>query len=330
MMKFDLIKCHGSGNDFLIIDEYHQEISFSEEERSLLAKGLCDREKSIGADGILFFQKSKKADARMRVFNSDGSEASMCGNGLRCIARYAYETLQNEKLQIETMKTVLAVEKTPSVFEDIPTFKVQISPVSFHVKDLPLQIEQDTLINGEIVELSDNLRFTALAVPNPHLVAIVSSEQLQSNLQLEIAQIVNGPNKLFPDGVNVSFVVPLEKGHIFVRTYERGVGFTNACGTAMSASTLVTCLQGFNDFEQDVHVYNPGGKVKCVVHKGTNKYSIDLIGNATYLFKAEVDVDPQKAIDAKILQKDEFTRESEQYQRLQSDVFAFLEGKITL
>ncbi|WP_163102709.1 diaminopimelate epimerase [Peribacillus alkalitolerans] len=329
-MQFNLIKCHGSGNDFIIIDEYHQDIAFTEEERALLAKGLCDRNRSLGADGILFFQKSKKADARMRVFNSDGSEASMCGNGLRCIARYAFETLHHDKLQIETMKTILTVEKVTSIFEDIPTFKVQISPVSFHVKDLPLQIEQDTLINSEIVELSDNLRFTALAVPNPHLVAIVTSEQLQSNLQLEIAQVVNGPNKLFPDGVNVSFVVPLEKGHIFVRTYERGVGFTNACGTAMSASTLVTCLQGYNDFEQDTHVYNPGGKVKCVVHKETNKYSIDLIGNATYLYKAEIEVEPTNAVDAIILQKEEFTRETEQYERLQMDVSEFLEGKVAL
>ncbi|WP_108671496.1 diaminopimelate epimerase [Peribacillus acanthi] len=329
-MKLNLIKCHGSGNDFLIIDEYHQDISFSDEERALLAKALCDREKSLGADGILFFQRSKKADAKMRVFNSDGSEASMCGNGLRCIARYAFETLPNDRLQIETMKTILAVEKVTSIYEDIPTFKVQISPVSFHVKDLPLQIEQDTLINGEIVELSDNLKFTALAVPNPHLVALVTSEQLQSNLQLEISQVVNGPNKLFPDGVNVSFVVPLEKGHIFVRTYERGVGFTNACGTAMSASTLVTCLQGFNDYEQDIHVYNPGGKVKCVVHKEANKYSIDLIGNATYLFNAEIEVNPKNAEDAKILKQEDYTSETKQYERLQQDVAAFLEDKVKL
>ena len=87
-MKLNMIKCHGSGNDFLLIDEWNGTYSFTEEERAALAKILCDRNSELGADGILYVINSEKSDARMRVFNADGSEASMCGNGLRCVARY--------------------------------------------------------------------------------------------------------------------------------------------------------------------------------------------------------------------------------------------------
>ncbi|WP_153126468.1 diaminopimelate epimerase [Peribacillus tepidiphilus] len=327
-MQLELIKCHGSGNDFLLIDEFNHDIHFTEEERALLAKHLCNRQTTLGADGILFFQKSDKADARMRVFNADGSEASMCGNGLRCVARYAFDVFKKPLMSIETMKAVLEVEKDKEIFEGIPTFRVEISPVSFHVKDLPLQIEDETLMNKELLELSDSLKFTALAVPNPHLVSIVSKEVLQTNVQEEIATVVNGPNKLFPDGVNVSFVYPIEKGHIFVRTFERGVGFTNACGTAMSASSLVTCLQGFNEVEKEINVYNPGGMVKCVVRQEDNKYKIDLIGNGTYVFKAKIEVNLDDPGNFSLLSKEEFAEENEQYQKLQEHVERYLSEKM--
>ncbi|MDV2887492.1 diaminopimelate epimerase, partial [Alkalihalophilus pseudofirmus] len=131
----------------------------------------------------------------------------------------------------------------------VHTYQVEISPVLFDLKALPLQLNKPTLYNEKITGLSDELRFTALAVPNPHLIAVVDAEILQSELQQQLSEQVNGPNELFPDGVNVSFVKPLKPGSIYVRTFERGVGFTNACGTAMSASSLVTCLQGLNELE---------------------------------------------------------------------------------
>ncbi|OLS34355.1 diaminopimelate epimerase [Bacillus sp. MRMR6] len=289
-MEITLIKGHGSGNDFLIIDEISHAYSFSEEDRSKLARLLCDRNKDLGADGILFMLKSERADGRMRVFNSDGSEASMCGNGLRLVARYICELLNKEEAVIETMKADLKVSKQKEILPMIHTYQVEISPVSFQLSDLPLVMEQDVLINEPITDLSSELLFTALAVPNPHLIAIVETEQLQSDLQKQLSEKVNSPNDLFPDGVNVSFVKPLSKGSIYVNTFERGVGFTNACGTAMSASSLVTCMNKLNEFEEVIQVYNNGGKVQCVVHKDHGQYFIDLIGNATYLYQAAIKV----------------------------------------
>ncbi|MFJ7636849.1 diaminopimelate epimerase [Peribacillus sp. NPDC097206] len=327
-MLIEGFKIHGSGNDFLIIDELTTTLTFTEAEREKLAKVLCNREK-LGADGILFVMKSEHADARMRVFNADGSEASMCGNGLRCVARYTNDVLGLDKMTVETMKVNLLVEKTDDIYAGIPTFKVEISPVSFRVKDLPLAIEKDQLLNELLPELHDSLLFSALAVPNPHLITLVDSDVLQSNLQEELATKVNQPNDLFPDGVNVSFVKELTPGSIYVRTFERGVGFTNACGTAMSASSLVTCSIGLNSLEQEISVYNNGGKVKCIVHhdEESNAYSIDLIGNATYEFKALLEIDIDQPEVFTVLEKHEYEEETKLYAKMQDEVQSFLKTK---
>ena len=321
-MQITLIKCHGSGNDFLLIDEISMDYSFSEIERANLAKLLCDRNTNLGADGILFVMKSEHADGRMRVFNADGSEASMCGNGLRIVARYVCEMFELKEAVIETMKANLKVSKQVDLYPQVETYQVEISPVSFKLTDLPLMLDKPTLSNEKIEELSEVLRFTALSVPNPHLISIVETDQLQSNLQKQISEKVNGPNELFPDGVNVSFVKPLKQGHIYVRTFERGVGFTNACGTAMSASSLVTCLREYNKIGEIINVYNNGGRVQCKVNNTDGEYSIDLIGNATYVYKANINVDFEAETFA-IETKNEFL-ETKDYEKLQAEAQKFL------
>ncbi|WP_080845784.1 diaminopimelate epimerase [Cytobacillus gottheilii] len=311
-MELNIIKCHGSGNDFFIIDEMAHSYELTDQQRSSLAILLCNRETELGADGILFVQMSEHADACMRVFNSDGSEASMCGNGLRCVARYVCEKLSLKEAVIETMKADLQVSVQDDLHDGVPTYMVEISPISFNVKDLPLHIEEKELIQGKLPTLSKELAFTALAVPNPHIISVVNKEQLQSSIQKKLSETVNGPNDLFPDGVNVSFVLPLRKGEIYVRTFERGVGFTNACGTAMSASSLVTCLLDLNQKEEIIQVYNNGGKVRCVVHED----HIDLIGNASYVFSCYVKVDLDGSA-FRVTNKQEYNEEINRYKELE-------------
>lgn len=317
LVQIDLIKGHGSGNDFLIIDEISNEYSFTEEDRANLARVLCNRNSELGADGILFVMNSEHADGRMRVFNADGSEASMCGNGLRLVARYICELKGLNEAFIETMKANLKVSKQEDIFPQVHTYQVEISPVLFNLKALPLNLNKSSLFNEKIEELSPELKFTALAVPNPHLISIVETEQLSSDLQKQLSEKVNGPNHLFPDGVNVSFVSPLQKDSIYVRTFERGVGFTNACGTAMSASSLVTCLLDMNEYEKSINVYNNGGRVQCVVHKLEDTYSIDLIGNATYLYKASVSLNLEEKTFTVSSRKN--LAEQTTYEKLQED-----------
>lgn len=315
-MLIDIIKCHGSNNDFLLIDEMGSNLHLDDSKRQQLATELCDREHSLGSDGILFILDSKETHAKMRIFNTDGSEASMCGNGLRCAGRYVCEKLGLEEAIIETMKANLKVKKHEYIFDEIPTYQVEISPVSFDLKKLPLNLDQETLIQEKIPQISDELIFTALAVPNPHLTAIVENEQLASNLQKEISQKLNAPNELTPDGVNVSFIRIFEKGSIYVRTFERGVGFTNACGTAMSASALVTCLVEENEYEQPINVYNNGGLVQCAVHEKNGTFTIDLIGNATFVYSTQVEVDFSKeGLIVEILEQENFDEE-DQYSKL--------------
>ncbi|MBM7654767.1 diaminopimelate epimerase [Neobacillus cucumis] len=316
-MQIDLIKGHGSGNDFLIIDEISNEYTFTEEDRATLARVLCNRNSELGADGILFVMNSEHAVGRMRVFNADGSEASMCGNGLRLVARYICELKGLNKAVIETMKANLKVSKQEDIFPQVHTYQVEISPVLFDLKALPLNLNKSSVFNEKIEELSPELKFTALAVPNPHLISIVETEQLSSNLQKQLSEKVNGPNHLFPDGVNVSFVSPLQKDSIYVRTFERGVGFTNACGTAMSASSLVTCLLDINEYEKGINVYNNGGRVQCVVHKLEDTYSIDLIGNATYLYQASVSLNLEEKTFTVSSRKN--LAEQATYEKLQED-----------
>lgn len=320
-MIVQMTKCHGSGNDFFILDEQILADSLTDQTRADLARAFCNRKSELGADGILFVQESSIADAKMRVFNADGSEASMCGNGLRCVARYVCEKLGVQKAVVETMKVNLQVELREEIYPGIPTYRVEISPISFKVEDLPLKIEGEQLINELLPQLSEELHFTALAVPNPHLITIVdNNEDLRSNLQKELSERVNGKNELFPDGVNVSFVKPLKKGHIYVRTFERGVGFTNACGTAMSASTLVTCLVGLNAREEAIEVYNNGGKVRCVVHED----HIDLIGNASYVYHCKVEVHNGDFQTLTVVEKSECTQEIAQYEKLGIEAKALL------
>lgn len=329
LMNIQIRKCHGSGNDFLLIDELSNHYDFSDKDRQNLAIALCERNSSLGADGILFVMNSECADAKMRVFNADGSEASMCGNGLRCVGRYVCELMKKDKLIVETMKANLQVKKSEPIYDSIPTYCVEISPVIFSLGALPMVLEKDTLINENVPELSNQLTFSAVAVPNPHLISFVDAETMRSNKQKTISEFVNGANQIFPDGVNVSFVNSIDSGVIYVRTFERGVGFTNACGTAMSASSLMSCILKLNDFEKVIDVYNNGGKVRCIVHKNEREYKIELIGNATYLFDAEVVLDEKGPELFQLVQKKVF-QEQLQYEELERHAKELIDKELLL
>ncbi|RDY70590.1 diaminopimelate epimerase [Halobacillus trueperi] len=314
-MKIPYIKCHGSGNDFILIDEIENDFGFSEKEREELSLLLCDRENGIGSDGILFVMPSEKAEGRMRMFNSDGTEAEMCGNGLRCVARHMIEKLGKKEIAIETEKAVLPVSQVEEIFPEIDTFSVMIEPVSFEVDSLPMNFAGKEAVDVKIPELSEERTFTALSVPNPHIVTIVDSVD-QEEL-LSVGKKANDLPEVFPNGVNVSYVQVLEKNKIFVRTFERGVGLTNACGTAMSASSLVSTILGPNDLGTPIVVINKGGLVNCVVEKDNGRFSIQLRGNGTNVYQAEVDVD-LGALTFEVSEKQFFAEENATYEKLEA------------
>lgn len=277
-MERTLLKVHGSGNTFYLYETENE----NEFDWVSLTLWLCHKENEGGADGLLLVLPSTKADAKMRVINADGSEASMCGNGLRCVSRYVCEKLNIDHAIIETMKANLEVKKENPIFLDIPTYGVEISPVSFELSSLPMVYHNHRYIQHQIIEeFSKSIPYTAVSVPNPHLIGIVNKHYIENQThQYELASFLNGPNYFCPDGVNVSYVHAVSNTSIFVRTYERGVGFTNACGTAMTASALVARLNHIISGEE-ITVYNPGGFVKCHVKVKEGNYELRLIGNAT-------------------------------------------------
>lgn len=314
-MKIPFIKCHGSGNDFILIDEIENDFGFSEKDRRELSILLCDRLDGIGSDGILFVMPSDKAEGRMRMFNSDGTEAEMCGNGLRCVARHMIEKLGKTEIAIETEKAVLPVSQVEEIFPEIDTFSVMIDPVSFALESLPMNYNGEEAVNVGIPELSAERTFTALSVPNPHIVSIV--EEVDQDELLAVGKKANDLPEVFPNGVNVSYVQILEKNKIFVRTFERGVGLTNACGTAMSASSLVSTILGPNERDTPIVVINKGGLVNCVVEKDEERFSIQLRGNGTNVYQAVVDVDLEARTFA-LSEQSFFEKENKTYEKLEA------------
>lgn len=289
MAKF--LKVHGSENKFFILDQTLLKKPLTDDELKRLAINLCENTLN-GADGLLVIDVSENCLGKMHVINADGSEAKMCGNGLRTVSRYLSEKYQLNEFKVETMESDLAVSKAPDFYEGVPAFSVEISPISFKKDDLPFSYKNmKEMINQLVPEFLPDQSFSAVAVPNPHLISFVPEV---SKLELgDLGQKLNGKNEYFPEGVNVSFSQILDTNKIFVQTYERGVGFTNACGTGMSATSLIFALLHPDKFDptKEITVYNPGGMVKTKVTLNSDKElsKLRLIGNAT--FTHEIDIE---------------------------------------
>ncbi|MCD2248323.1 diaminopimelate epimerase [Listeria marthii] len=325
MATIHFTKVHGSQNDFFIVDEEENQITaWSDAKRADFAIKLCDRNHSLGgADGILYVTKSKQVGpiGRMQVVNSDGSVASMCGNGLRTVARYLLEKNGLSEAEVETMKATLDVKKATSLGFDIPTYQVEISPVKFNPESLPMDVGVEKLFNQVVPELDAELAFSAVSVPNPHLITFVDQAVLDSDKQEKLASYLNSENPYFPDGVNVSFVKRLRDDAIYVRTFERGVGFTNACGTAMSACSLIKKMLDNDTFETPLNVYNDGGRVQVTAKKDEiGEISLQLIGNATFVSNGSVRYDNEIITEL----TNEATAEQAKYQALVKEVKEFL------
>lgn len=292
-----LQKVHGSMNTFFLLDQTELEQPLSQTELVTFAKHITDANEGLldGADGLLVVDKSNHADCigSMQVINTDGSIASMCGNGLRTVSRHLAEKFGQDEFKVETQDADLHVSREANFADGVPTFSVEISPVTFNKESLPFSnLSTDTLIDQPVPEFDQNLTFTAIAVPNPHLISFVSEDVMESDSLEHVGKMLNSENPYFYDGVNVSYAKIIGRNSLFVRTFERGVGFTNACGTGMSATSLAFCLNHPDaaSFEDEITVFNPGGMVKTRVHdRDSEGYYIDLIGNATITHDVEID-----------------------------------------
>lgn len=286
-MILTITKCHGSNNEFFIIDETKCIEILNPGKRKKMAIRLCDRTNELGgSDGLLFYQDFRNEDCRMLMYNPDGSEAQMCGNGMRCFARYASEKLSKTDLVIQTQQAALNVKKVADIRDGIPTFETEIEPVSFS-PDTISSFLNSPLIDAPYPGFFEPQSFTAISVPNPHLIFFVTD--LDEALLRRLGESANQDKVRFSQGINVSMVRQDSDRELTVWTYERGAGLTNACGTAMSASTYVAAELARVSFDADIIVNNRGEAVRCRAVQEP-KPKIYLAGNATFLFEARINM----------------------------------------
>ena len=286
-MKIDYIKCHGSGNEFVMVDcvKHNLEgIDLAE-----FARFVCNRTDGVGADGVLLLVQRGEMFG-MRMFNPDGSEAEMCGNGIRCVARLAEEKVGSREFDMFSGGNIYGIVRAEDIHPAMPTYGVDLQ-VRLASDDFGFAGGGDSFISKPIARLDGELLWTAINVGNPHIVAEV--EEIDYDHLTHLGERVLELKEEFPKGINVSLVKVLGRNRIFVATYERGAGITASCGTAMTSSATAMALNQRIDYGQTIEVENRGGAVRCVCHKQGALHT-QLIGNASYISRGVVEAEEGK------------------------------------
>lgn len=283
-MRFDLIKCHGSGNDFPLLDA--RAIALSDDDWARVARALADRAGPVGGDGLLALTASDHHHGfGFRMWNSDGSEAETCLNGLRCVARLGFALLGLDRAEVKLKTSTAHVERAPDLADGVYTVAETAGPAELNAGRW-LKADGHEWVETAIPGLPSKRAFTAVAIPNPHLIAFV--EAVDEDELVALGQFAEGAPPLLPERANVSFVEARSHDTLFVRTFERGVGLTDSCGSAMAASTYAAALTGRIGFGGETVVLNRGGRVLA---RAEADGMVTLHGNATWEWEGEVAVD---------------------------------------
>ncbi|MEH3158217.1 MAG: diaminopimelate epimerase [Sphingomonas taxi] len=291
-MRFDFVKCHGSGNDFPLIDA--RALALGEAEWAAVACALADRRGPVGGDGLLLLgQGSGDAAFSMRMFNADGSEAETCLNGLRCVARLGFEALRIEAATVALKTSTAAVVRDTDLAPGVYTVRETAGPAGLDAAAWPLHGAGARIVEAPVPPLESDRMFTAVAMPNPHLVTFV--DRIDEAELVAIGSACEAAPEWLPNRANVSFVElrgtdPAADGGqaLFVRTFERGVGLTDSCGSAMAAASFAACLTGRLAYDARITVFNKGGLVRSSVSRDA---MVSLSGNATWEWRGSVEVD---------------------------------------
>lgn len=272
-------KLHGIGNDFIAIDKRFDNNDF--DFYSDLAKKVCNRRFSVGADGLLIVKNSSVADIKMLYYNSDGSMAKMCGNGLRCFSKFVYDNniVKKEEFSVDTLDGIKKVKLNINN-KKIDSIKVNIGTGLFKSKDILLDENKDKFINEKINILDKEFSVSFILMGVPHLVILV--DKLDINEVYKYGEEISN-YKIFPNKINVNFVKVEDKENISVRTFERGCGYTLGCGTGMTASAIICNYLGLTD--KSVNVASQGGDIKIDIED-----FIYMTGPATKICEGRIDI----------------------------------------
>jgi diaminopimelate epimerase len=238
-MKFT--KMHGLGNDFIFFENPDN----TEMNYSAMAVKMCHRQLGIGADGIIAVLPSEMADLRMRIINADGSEANMCGNAIRCFARYAYERglVKSKSFRIETFAGII-IPEVITENEQVVSVRVNMGKPNTERKSIPMLGNEAEAIQIPVQVGNQEFKITSLLMGVPHSMVFVNDLKA---IEVEPIGRTIENNSLFPNGTNVNFVEVIDRNRVKVRTWERGAGATLACGTGCCASAVASIINQHTD-----------------------------------------------------------------------------------
>ncbi|WP_342526187.1 diaminopimelate epimerase [Chryseomicrobium sp. FSL W7-1435] len=281
-MELQFTKMQGAGNDYIYINGF--DYSLDAKQAELLAIQLADRHFGIGGDGLVIIDPAPQADARMRMYNADGSEGRMCGNAIRCVAKYIYDhqLTQNETVLIDTLSGIKTIDLSIKQGK-VTHATVDMGPANYSLPAIPVLSEEATWINHPYTTSLGIFNLTAVSMGNPHIVTF-----MKDIASLDLPKI--GPvfelDPIFPERINTEFVVVHSPTEISMRVWERGSGETLACGTGACAAVAASIKNGFCPSNTWITVHLLGGDLAIYYSDET----VYMHGEAVEVFKGIVDV----------------------------------------
>ena len=277
-MKFT--KMHGIGNDYVYVNCLKENV----ENPSEVAIKISDRHFGIGSDGLILIKPSDVADGKMEMYNADGSQGAMCGNGIRCVAKYMYDYGITDKtsISVETKSGIKYLDLTLKNGK-VDTVKVNMGAPILKAAEIPVISEKEQVISEPVTVDGKEWKITCVSMGNPHVITYIDDVK-----HLEIEKI--GPkfenHEIFPDRVNTEFVHVIDRNTVEMRVWERGSGETYACGTGACAVAVSSILNGLT--EEEVTVKLLGGDLKIFWNREENR--VYMTGSATKVFDGEIDL----------------------------------------
>ena len=277
-MKFT--KMHGIGNDYVYVNCFKETV----ENPSEVAIKVSDRHFGIGSDGLILIKPSEVADGKMEMYNADGSQGAMCGNGIRCVAKYMYDYGITDKtsISVETKSGIKYLDLTLKNGK-VDTVKVNMGAPILKASEIPVVSEKDQVISEPVTVDGKEWKITCVSMGNPHAITYIDDVK---NLEIEKIGPKFENHEIFPDRVNTEFVHVIDRNTVEMRVWERGSGETYACGTGACAVAVSSILNGLTEAEVTVKLL--GGDLKIFWDRQKNR--VDMTGSATTVFDGEIDL----------------------------------------
>jgi len=278
--KLHFVKMHGCGNDYIYVDCFEQTV----EDPEKLAVVMSDRHFGVGGDGLVLICPSETADVRMRMFNLDGSEGNMCGNAIRCVGKYMYDSgrARKENIAVDTKSGLRTLEMTVENGAASGA-RVNMGKAVFTPKDIPVLLDGESVIARETEIAGGRYEITCVSMGNPHCVVFC---QEPDDIELEKVGPLFEHAEIFPERVNTEFVKVIDGHTLKMRVWERGSGETLACGTGACATVAAAVMRGFCPANEPVKVMLRGGELEITY----TDEAVFMYGPATKVFEGEFQI----------------------------------------